>query len=458
VSTRGKNWKGWPRRILAIIISSLSLVTSLSLTATPASAAPGGSPGKPTTTSSTTTTTLDSTTTTTTAPTSNPCGSTGGSVSRPKLTAVVALSLHRTLATFDGDLSPASLDPSSYVYCSTQAVNLPVTGVSRASNNQAYVLTGPQEPVSYEVRSPKTSRSVTFTGSTASEPKLLSARAVSKTQIILAFSEPLGTSALQPSFYQIAVEGSSTVLVVSSAAFFGSTQKEVLLTTAAQEAVPYVLKVGDIQGASGTYMDPTANTLQIMGSTVLPGPMLLSATADGNTRVTLSFDVPLDPTSATNVGNYVATPHLFIESATLQSENRQVVLTTGRQYGVEYSIVANVNGADGNPVNPSFNSVRFMGSGEAISTERPKVVSAASTGNKSVVVQFSKPMADSTADPSRFAIVQTVVHPEVGALTITGAEFVDAHRLSVRLTTLSQTEVTYQVDRKSTRLNPSHNR
>src|SRR5918997_19639 len=54
-------------------------------------------------------------------------------------------------------------------------------------------------------------------------------------------------------------------------------------------------------------------------------------------------------------------------------------------------------------------------------------------------------MSDATADPARFAIVQTVVHPEVGALVISGAEFVGTDRLSVKLTTLSQAEVTYQV-------------
>ena len=79
-------------------------------------------------------------------------------------------------------------------------------------------------------------------------------------------------------------------------------------------------------------------------------------------------------------------------------------------------------------------------------TERPKVVSAGSPDNKHVVVQFSKPMADNTADTSRYTIVQTVTHPEVGALAITAAEFVaGTDRKSVRLTTLSQAEVTYQV-------------
>ncbi len=429
MSTRGINSKAWPRRVLAIIISSLCLVTSLSLTAATAGAAPG---------KNTTTTIAGSTG-------GGGGGGGGGGVANPKLTAVASLSRHRLLATYDRDLDAAALQPSSYAFYSKQAVNLPVTGVSRATNNQAYVLTGPQDPVTYEVKLPKTSRPITFTGSTAAEPQLLAVKSLSKTQIVVSFSEPVGTSALQPSMYQITVEGSSATLAVTGVAVFGSTGKEVLLTTAEQAGVPYVLKVGDIQGTSGTYIDPSASTLQFPGSTVPPGPMLVSATSNGGTQVILTFDSPLDPPSATNPANYTATPNLFFAKATLQSEGRQVVLETGQQYQLGYSIVANVKGANGNPVNPGFNSVSFTGTGDAISNERPKVVSAASTSNKSVVVQFSKPMADSTADPSRFVIVQTVVHPEVGALTITGAAFVDGARLSVRLTTLSQAEVSYQV-------------
>jgi hypothetical protein len=161
--------------------------------------------------------------------------------------------------------------------------------------------------------------------------------------------------------------------------------------------------------------------------------------------VVLTFDVPLDPASATNPANYTVGPNLSVTSATLQGDNKQVVLVTSPQYQGEYSVAVDVKGADGSPVNPTFNSATFTGS-RPVDTERPKVVSAGAPDNKHVVVQFSKPMADSTADTSRYTIVQTVTHPEVGALTVMGAEFVaGTDRKSVRLTTLSQAEVTYQV-------------
>ncbi len=131
----------------------------------------------------------------------------GGGVANPKLTAVTSLSRHRVLATYDRDLDAAALQASSYAFYSTQAVNLPVLGVSRATNNQAFVMTEAQEPVTYTVKKPKTSRPVTFTGSAVTEPRVMSARALSRTQIVVVFSEPVGPSALQPSNYQITVAG-----------------------------------------------------------------------------------------------------------------------------------------------------------------------------------------------------------------------------------------------------------
>ncbi|HYH52208.1 MAG TPA: hypothetical protein VEG38_21910, partial [Acidimicrobiia bacterium] len=352
MSTRGTIWMAWPRRVLTVVVATLSALTSLGLAAGPVAAAPsennGGGGGK------TTTTTLSTTTTAATG------GKNGGGAT-PKLTAVSALSAHRVLATYDRDLDAAALDMSNYAFYSTQAVNLPVVGVSRATNNQAFVLTAQQEPVTYEVKKPKTPRPVTFTGSTVSEPKLVGAKAVSAIQILLSFSEPVGASALQPSAYQITVAGSTTTLTINGAAAFGSTGKEVLLTTAPQQPVQYVLIAREIQSPGGVYIDPTATSTELTGSTAVPGPMLLSATSDGDTQVVLTFDAALDPASATNPANYAIGPNLSVNSATLQADNTQVVLVTTPQYQGEYSVVAKVKGADGALVNSGFNSATFTG-------------------------------------------------------------------------------------------------
>jgi len=75
----------------------------------------------------------------------------------------------------------------------------------------------------------------------------------------------------------------------------------------------------------------------------------------------------------------------------------------------------------------------------------PRLVGAASTGNTSVIVSFSQPMGDSALDPSHYVIVQENVHSEAGALLVIGAEFVGESNSTVKLTTMSQNELTYTV-------------
>jgi hypothetical protein len=412
--TRGANTGA-----MCALVSLLAALVSLALTAGTAAAAPpsggGGGGGGSTTTTA------------------------------PKLTAVAALSRHRLLVSYDKALDATALQTASYSFATASGVLLPVRAVVQGPTaSQALLSTDAQEAVTYTVKKPKTPRPVTFTGSLDAEPRLQGASALSSTQVVLDFSEPLGEGADLPASYQITVPGTTRTLAVSSVAkFLGATQ--ILLTTAAQDASTFSVKVGDVKGLSGEYVDPTANSAQFAGSTAPDRGLLLSATPQGDTGLLLTFDRPITAASAADMRSYVTTPNLFVGSATQSADRTQVVLSTGVQYQVQYTIVANVVDTEGQPLlNPLMNSASFMG-GRPFSTERPKVTSGASTGNTSVVVQFSKPMADNTPDPSRFLIFQTYVNPEVGTVGIKSAEWAGTDRLSVRLTTYSQAEVTYTV-------------
>src|SRR5262249_52302304 len=61
------------------------------------------------------------------------------------------------------------------------------------------------------------------------------------------------------------------------------------------------------------------------------------------------------------------------------------------------------------------------------------------------IVSFSEPMADSALEPAHYVVVQENVNPEPGALLVTGAEFYNSAHTIVKLTTLSQNELTYRV-------------
>ncbi|WP_346839108.1 hypothetical protein [Microbulbifer sp. SAOS-129_SWC] len=74
----------------------------------------------------------------------------------------------------------------------------------------------------------------------------------------------------------------------------------------------------------------------------------------------------------------------------------------------------------------------------------PRVVSAISSSNNSVLLTFSKPMDKASAEiPAHYSIAQSNVNAEVGALTVMNALMLDD--TSVELTTSPQNEVAYSV-------------
>ena len=73
------------------------------------------------------------------------------------------------------------------------------------------------------------------------------------------------------------------------------------------------------------------------------------------------------------------------------------------------------------------------------------MVGAASLSNTSVIVTFNEPMSPATATAAKFVITQDVVNPQAGTLIVTKAEFLDGNNAVVKLTTLSQNELSYKV-------------
>ena len=375
-----------------------------------------------------------------------------------KLVAVQALSQHRLLATFDNDPSGPAADPGSYTISGSSGP-LALTAIASLGNKQALMSTGAQQAVGYQIAGPGRNASpLAFTGSTTAEPALVKAQSLSPTKVALTFSEPMGAAALEPARYGITATPDSTTTTTAkgkgkpgaatpsgltvSAASPGSIATQVVLTTSTQLAVTYLVTVGDIRSQNGTYIDPTANNASFAGVPQVDTtpPRLLTAAPQGPAEVLLTFDKPLAFTAA-EPARYISTPSLSIHSAALLGGLTQVVLGTGTHYAVPYTIVANVTDAGGTPINPAANSAVFTGS-QPVSTDRPRVVSATSTGNSTVVLQFNKPMADNATDVTRLAVRQE--SPGVGTLGVLAARFVEDNRLSVELTTTSQSEVTYR--------------
>lgn len=74
----------------------------------------------------------------------------------------------------------------------------------------------------------------------------------------------------------------------------------------------------------------------------------------------------------------------------------------------------------------------------------PRVVSAISTSNTSVLVTFNEPVYEGAGDPSHYSIVQANVNSESAALKVLAADR-SQDMTEVTLTTASQNEVTYEL-------------
>ncbi|MGB0715071.1 MAG: hypothetical protein ACPGXK_04280 [Phycisphaerae bacterium] len=75
----------------------------------------------------------------------------------------------------------------------------------------------------------------------------------------------------------------------------------------------------------------------------------------------------------------------------------------------------------------------------------PRVVGAVATSNTSVIVTFNKRMSLSALQPSNYMIVQENQNSEAGRLAVTDAAYVLPQKDAIRLTTLSQNELTYTI-------------
>ncbi len=206
--------------------------------------------------------------------------------------------------------------------------------------------------------------------------------------------------------------------------------------------------------AASRRLDPTTGVGTFFGIPPVDNapPIVLSAVPTGNNTILLSFSEPLE-SSAADPLNFSISPTLTVLNAELTLFNTQILLTTlPMTEGQEYTItVSNVRDLAGNLIGTgaiaSGDSVTFVFPGGSMfeGDERPRVVGAISTGNRSVVVTFSKPMGDSAEVAEHYAIRHEGQNTG-GALVVTGAEFhTPGIRTAVRLTTLPQADVLYRL-------------
>jgi hypothetical protein len=125
-------------------------------------------------------------------------------------------------------------------------------------------------------------------------------------------------------------------------------------------------------------------------------PELQGANINNPTQVKLFFSEALDPQSAENESNYSIDNGISVISAVLNSNNRDVILTTTEHTSTQqYTVtVSNVTDAAGNTIDPQANSAQYLF--EADLTP-PQLMSAFAIISTQVTLFFSETLDSQSA-------------------------------------------------------------
>ncbi len=234
-------------------------------------------------------------------------------------------------------------------------------------------------------------------------PQLKSLAVITNTTLLVSFSEAVEAAAGDASKYTITDENGK-VLAVTSAAL-NAFKTQVTLTTVPQiDGIEYTLVVSDVADLAGNDIDPTNNSATFIGLATTP-PEVLSAIAQSNTSVLVTFNQKLEQATAENVNFYSLTPSLAITAAALQADESSVMLTTDSQDDIEYEVkVTNLKSKSSSQlINPDRSTATFNSIPEADTTP-PTVTDAFPNNSTTVVVLFSEAVSEEAVNPTSYSI------------------------------------------------------
>ena len=321
-----------------------------------------------------------------------------------------------------------------------------------------------------------------------SSTQLQRATALSNHYVEVQFAAPAGAAAAQGDTYSITGPDGNPLAI--QAVQMSNDRSMAVLTTDAQDTVTYTLTMLDAGREAALLPAPrpprqtatrvlsaavtaartlavvspaeaapanstTSHVITFEGSST-PEPFVQTAIALSNTRVLLTFSERMNAADAGNPAFYriVAadsqTPandagDLVITSAVLSADELTVELTTSTQRDIEYTvIVTNLRSrASTNArINPFRNTTTFFGL-PTVDTAGPRLLSAVSTSNTTVQLDFNEPLGEAAANPLHFTLCaaafvpNTLACPAGAQLAITDAQL-STQNTQVVLTTLPQ--------------------
>ena len=184
-------------------------------------------------------------------------------------------------------------------------------------------------------------------------PYCLSANFFEPNQVRLKFSEQMDASILDVSAYYLSNDMGQPISAIDS-----RLGQEILLTFESHSFEPgnYSIEVTGVRDKDRTPIDTTRNSIAFKVPGVTSPFYLTSASLIESQSIALDFNLPVDPTTASDKTNYTIEPAIQIEKVTTSKNNHQIILQIDKNYpvgalGFNYIItVQNIFSQSGDPI------------------------------------------------------------------------------------------------------------
>ncbi|MGB0714676.1 MAG: Ig-like domain-containing protein [Phycisphaerae bacterium] len=334
----------------------------------------------------------------------------------PQLVSAQAISDNEVLVTFSEPMAPQAADASLFAISPNLVV---LRAEANAFGTQVLLTTMPQVPGAEYTLAVNGAADVAgnpvilpnmaaFRGGGA--PFMVSAIALSNTQVLVTFSEELEEASAENAAYYLL----TPALPINAAELQGDLRSVVLTTTSLQE-IGYNVAVSQVKTLapvpSGEFIDPQRNNADFTGFPLFDdtAPALVSAISINGARLSVSFSEPLQPDSF-DPANFNIVPQLAVTAVQPNAYYTQAIISTHPQLaGTNYTLTAGPGVTDvaGNPLDAANDSADFVFSGQVNlndPNELPRVVGAVSINNTTVRVAFSKVMGEGIDNPDHYSI------------------------------------------------------
>nr|MBP7937734.1 hypothetical protein [Phycisphaerae bacterium] len=395
----------------------------------------------------------------------------GSTTIEPFVSSAIALNNDHVLVTYGGSMDNNVLVSTYYEISNPDLTIDPTIELYNPAKLSAVILkTSPQESIDYTIRITNvttangtklidpTRNRVTFHGIDANEPLYVTgAAATSATTVLVSFNKPLADDAADVTHFVITPIDPNPYapeLVVSAAEIVRYNTQIKLTTLPMNTGWTYRVRViGNVRDRERLKVitDPSALSPPNDAGVVPPAtddnaaifhyaglPCVVSAVSLNPNKVLVTFDSALGVSALSPEENYsIADPDLDISQAEWDDDSRRtaVILTTTQdQEDIEYTVrVSKVTDATGtNVVDPLHNTATFNGT----SPEEPAlyVTGASAAGNTTVLVSFSRMLADDAAETTHFKVEPLQPDDYAPDLVVTAADM-SSNDTQGRLTT-----------------------